>query len=243
MRIALISDIHGNRIALQAVLRDVAKAGVDQLFFLGDVATLGPDPTGSIELLHEQNCVCILGNHDEFMLNPKLAQTYTQADEILTAIDWCRDRLSADHLDFLRSFKPFLPVELGAGQKLLLFHGSPRSHMEVILSTTESSKLDEIFSGHDAQIMAGGHTHIQMLRQHKGALILNPGSVGSPFVEFVNSVPKLLPEAEYAILEVKDNETAVSLKRVPLDRRRLIEAAEASDCPMRDWLIGEYRSW
>ena len=243
MRIALISDIHGNKIALQAVLDNVAKEGVDRLFFLGDVATLGPDPVGAIELLHDQNCLCILGNHDEFMFDSNLAETYTEADEILTAIDWCRDQLSADHLDFLRSFKPLLPVELNENQELLLFHGSPRSHMEVILATTGADDLDEIFSGYDAQILIGGHTHLQMIRQHRGKLIVNPGSVGSPFVEFVQGTPKLLPDAEYAIVESTNEGITVSLKRVSLDRRALIRAAEASDTPMREWLISQYRSW
>jgi len=66
-RIALISDLHGNALALKEVLARIANLGVDQIVCLGDVATLGPDPERVLELVHESNAICILGNHDEFM--------------------------------------------------------------------------------------------------------------------------------------------------------------------------------
>ena len=239
MRIALISDIHGNKIALQAVLDDIAGIGVDQLVCLGDVATLGPDPTGAIRLLQEQNCQCIMGNHDEFLFSPSLIQTYTQAPDVLESIEWCQTQLTSADLDFLRTFEA--TIELDIGTKLSLFHGSPRSHMENILATTPAKELDEMIGGDRSDILVGGHTHIQMMRQHRGLLIVNAGSVGQPFEEFfVGGTPKLLPHAEYAIVESQRGRVNVTLKRLPLEKKTLLTAANLSGNPMRQWLMEQY---
>src|SRR5262245_6343065 len=98
MRVALISDLHGSTIALDAVLADIARCAVDRIVCLGDVATLGPDPKGVLERLGDLGCSCILGNHDAFMLDPGLIHTYTEAPIVVEAVDWCRARLSADEL-------------------------------------------------------------------------------------------------------------------------------------------------
>ena len=77
MRIALISDLHGNEVALKAVLDDIEEVGVDQTICLGDVATLGPRPNAVLSMLRERGYPCILGNHDAFMIDPGLIHTYT----------------------------------------------------------------------------------------------------------------------------------------------------------------------
>src|SRR4051794_15958575 len=105
MRLALISDLHGNELALQAVLRDSKRHGVDQLICLGDVATLGPRPAAVIDILRDFDCPCIMGNHDAFLLDPALIHTYTEFPVIVEAVDWCRDQLSKAHIDFLRTFR------------------------------------------------------------------------------------------------------------------------------------------
>jgi predicted phosphodiesterase len=92
--------------------------------------------------------------------------------------------------------------------------------------------------------MAGGHTHIQMLRQHKGALLVNPGSLGLPFESYVSGgPPRVLGHAEYAMVEsAKDQGVSVTLHRVPVDRAALIAQTERWDNPMRDYLLAQYRS-
>jgi predicted phosphodiesterase len=70
MRIALISDIHGNEVALEAVLKDIKKAGVDQIACLGDVVALGPLPVAVLQMIQDLDCPCVLGNHDAFMIDP-----------------------------------------------------------------------------------------------------------------------------------------------------------------------------
>lgn len=103
MRIALISDIHGNLLALEAVLADARAVGVDRFACLGDVATLGPKPREVLQVLRALGCPCILGNHDAFLLEPELVTRYTQAPVIVEAVDWCRAQLTLEDLAFVRS--------------------------------------------------------------------------------------------------------------------------------------------
>lgn len=243
MRIALISDLHANDVALTAVLEDIARIGVDQTVCLGDVATLGPEPEAILRKLRELECPCILGNHDEFLFNPELIETYTEAPVVVDAVNWCRDRLSNDDLDYLRGFQPSCEIPLNGDSKLLLYHGSPRSHMEDLLATTPPEQLDEMLAGHEAVVLAGGHTHIQMLRQHRGMLIVNPGSVGLPFKEYVGgATPTILAHAEYAIVHARDGAVDVNLRRVPLDKHALVAAFDRSDMPLRGMLVETYAS-
>src|SRR5215470_1942799 len=238
MRVALISDLHANAVALGAVLDDIERAGVDQIVCLGDVATLGPRPDVVLHTLRELGCPCIQGNHDAFLLDAELIHTYTEAPVVVEAVDWCRARLSPAELAFVATFQPSLRLTLDADTTLFLFHGSPRSHMEDLLATTPADELDGMLDGQRATVLAGGHTHIQMLRQHRGMLLVNPGSVGLPFKEFVaGRAPTLLPHAEYAIVDGQGGGVTVTLRRVAVDRAALRAAAQASDNPLRDMLL------
>jgi putative phosphoesterase len=240
MKIALISDLHGNEVALDAVLASIRRGGADQIACLGDVATLGVRPREVLGRLRDLGCLCIMGNHDEFLLEPHMVHDYSEAPIVAAAVDWCRDRLSGDELAFVRGFERRREVDLGTA-KLLLFHGSPRSHMENLLATTPPDELDELLGGETATVMAGGHTHLQLLRQHRGALLVNPGSVGMPFREFVNGrAPKLLPHAEYATVEAGPGGVNVTLHRVDLDRRQLRASAADSDNPLAASLMHEW---
>jgi putative phosphoesterase len=241
MRIAVISDIHGNQVALQAVLANIQRVGVDQLVCLGDVATLGPDPRAVIHTLRELQCPCVLGNHDAFLLDPALLLTYTTAPVIHAAVDWCHEQLTADELTFLRGFRPTIELVIDDLSSLLCFHGSPRSHMDTLLATTPVDALDRLIAGYEAAVLLGGHTHIQMLRQHRGKLIVNPGSVGMPFKEFVTAgAPTLLLHAEYALVEMSDGALSIELRRLPLRKSDLAAAVAASDTPLRDMLLEQY---
>lgn len=241
MRVALISDLHGNELALDAVRRDIARIGVDQVVCLGDVATLGPRPNAVIQALRDMGCPCIMGNHDAFLLDPALIHTYTEAPVVVEAVDWCRDQLSTEELDFLRTFRATFDIDLGHGANLFLFHGSPASHMEDLLVTTPPDELDRLLGGHHATVMCGGHTHVQMLRQHRGTLLVNPGSLGQPFKEYVNGrQPTILAHAEYATIEAHAGGVSVDLRRVALDKAALRAAAQASDNPLSPFLVQQY---
>jgi len=241
MRIALISDIHANEIALEAVLAEIKKVGVDQIVCLGDVATLGPQPKASVEILRDLHCLCIMGNHDAFLIEPELIQAYTDVPVIIQSVDWAREQLSVDDLNFVRTFQPRIEIALDTNLNLLLFHGSPRSNVEDILATTPPEVLDGILAGYTATLMGCGHTHIQMLRQHRGILVVNPGSVGMPFKEHAaGKQPTILVQAEYGIVETKAGTIEVSLRRVPLDKDALRASVMASQDPLRAVQLQQY---
>lgn len=233
MRIALVSDIHGNLVSLEAVLTDINRERVDQIVCLGDVAALGPQPGEVVAQLGALDCTCIMGNHDWDVLNLDLVHkdTDTPTREV-ELIDWCAGQLSEADLNYLRSFQPWIEIPLDAETTLLCFHGSPKSHLDRILATTPAVELDEMLAGHTATLMAGGHTHVQMLRQHEGVWIVNVGSVGCPLQRMpFEGMPRYLPWAEYAIVECLDGSLGIELRRVPMDLEVVKQAALASDMP------------
>jgi putative phosphoesterase len=242
MRLALVSDIHGNGVAFDAVLDDIATADVDEIVCLGDVATLGPQPGHALERLAESGARCVEGNHDAYLTQPGLVETYTKDPLVVSSVAWCRDQLDRHHLDFVAGFASELQIGLGH-VSLLAVHGSPRSHTDDVLATTPPDELDRMLAGRAAshEVLASGHTHIQMLRQHGGTLVVNPGSVGMPFQHYTGGgPPELLRHAEYGILDARDGAVEVSLRRVPFDTDALVRAASACDIPLRDYLVGQY---
>jgi predicted phosphodiesterase len=183
-----------------------------------------------------------MGNHDEFLLDAALVYRYTEDPLIAASVDWCRAQLSRDDLDFIRGFERRMRMELAPGVSALLYHGSPASHLDDLLATTSPEELDRLMSGHVADIMVGGHTHVQMVRQHHGSLLLNPGSVGLAFKDFPEGrEPTLLTHAEYALARADEKGISVTVRRVAFDVKAHREAIACTDHPMRDWLLGQYR--
>jgi hypothetical protein len=125
---------------------------------------------------------------------------------------------------------------------MLCYHGSPSSNVDVILSTTDGEELDKIFEGRSADILAGGHSHIQMLRRHGRQAIINPGSVGNAFLRPFQPgvVPTLLPWAEYAIVSVDSTGWGANLRRVRFDTQAILRLAQSMDIPSRDWKLDMY---
>jgi putative phosphoesterase len=241
MRVALISDLHANLVALEAVLADAARSAVDRIVCLGDVATLGPRPKETLARLRDLGCDCVLGNHDEFLLDAALIRAYTEAAIIVESVEWCRAQLAADDLAFIRSFHRTMELPLEGEAKIFVFHGTPRSHTEDLLAQTPADTVDEMLAGRHATVMAGGHTHIQMLRQHRGILLVNPGSVGMPFREHVTGrAPTILPHAEYAVVESQAGTLAVSLRRVEIDLAKLRDALRGLELPLAPLLLQQY---
>lgn len=225
MRIAVMSDIHANLTALEAVAGDIRQSGADAIICLGDITTLGPCPSACLEFVKELNCQCVMGNHDAFMVNPDLINAYTKVPMIRNMVSWARSCLSRDHIDFIRNFRDRIRIEPDRDSSWLFFHGTPASHMADILSSTLPDKLNTLLDGETAELMACGHTHIQMLRQHRGALIVNPGSVGMPFREYVGGKrPELMPHAEYAVVDKKRGNISVTLKRVNYNQKAFKES-------------------
>ncbi|MBE2198796.1 MAG: metallophosphoesterase family protein [Anaerolinea sp.] len=245
MQIALLSDIHGNLVSLDAVLADVQKQQVDDIVFLGDLATLGPQPREVVARMRSLNCHYISGNHETYLFDPAAMHAYSDDPWLRDAIAWCRQQLSTEDLAFIHSFKPFLEIDLDPTHhqtaKLFCFHGSPRSNADKILATTPRKKLKAMLREHEAAVFAGGHTHIQMMRQHQGILIINPGSVGQPFAQSsFKHTPRVMPWAEYAIVSWEQGVLNVNLRRVPIDLHAVRQATINSALPgkhawMNNW--------
>ena len=110
-----------------------------------------------------------------------------------------------------------------------------------LLAQTPPDVFDEQLGPDRATVMTGGHTHIQMIRQHRGTLVVNPGSVGAPFREFANGgPPTILDHAEYATVEARGRDVAVCLHRVSLPNRELAAAAHNSPNPIAGFLAAAY---
>ena len=145
-RIALISDIHGNEIALRSVIRSIHEQGADELVCLGDVATLGVAPGEVLDMLRYEGCPCIAGNHDDYVLGGPLEDGHAPTSVLRDAILWCRDVLSRPQLEFVRTFEEGITMRLGKHHSLQLFPGSPSSNLVNLLPDTPPEELDELES-------------------------------------------------------------------------------------------------
>lgn len=244
MKIALISDVHANLPALEAALRDINAQGVDMLAFLGDAATLGPSPRETLGLIQSLGCPCILGNHDEAILNPSRAAELQIGKPLIPSLEWGASQLTPADAEFLRSFHPTFPLDLDSASTLLCYHASPLSNTDMLLSTTPDEVVDKYFAGQSAAVLAGGHTHIQMVRKRGTQVIVNPGSVGNAFEQPYtpgSPPPTLLPWAEYAILQAERGVWSVDLRRVPFDIEALRGLIAKSGNPSAPWRLSQYR--
>jgi len=242
MKIALISDIHANLVALEAVLADIQQQEVNEIICLGDVATIGPQPLEVVRKLQEMNCICIKGNHDAALLDPKAAPEYRIAPPLISSLYWCRQKLSDTESSFLDSFKNTHSITLPDGSDLLCFHGSPRSTTDVILPTTSPGDCEQLLGNTHMAYLAGGHTHIQMLRPFGEGLMINPGSVGCAFPRFYEAgeVPVLKPKAEYAIGSFENGDLRTDMRQISFDIPTLKQSVKASDIPLKDWWLSQY---
>lgn len=248
MRIALLSDLHGNDVALEAVLADIGQAQPDRLVCLGDVATNGPQPRDVIARLQRSGCSVVLGNTDADLLNPPPWYAHPDgydlpesARRIFEISHWCREQLSSDDLAYLRTFEPTIEVSLGDGATLLGFHGSPHAATDVIRATTPDEDLERLLDGFRATVMAGGHTHVPMLRRVAQAMLINPGSVGLPFERYgLAGQVKVLPRAQYAVVIWVEGRLEVDFRSIPIDVDTVIRAARETNMPHADWWAGQW---
>lgn len=235
MRVALVSDMHGNMLALEAVLADLEQQAVDRVVCLGDVAATGPKPAEVLARLRELDWPVVQGNTDARLIDADARVTLADDAEFARKIEeidvWCRDQLAPEDIAFARGFQPTIDVPLEGDATLLCFHGSPRSFNDIIWAVTPDAELDEFFAGHSATLLAGGHTHTRLLRRYGAATILNPGSIGMPTDK---------PWAEYAIVESRGQSLSTEFRRVPFDMRQFVAQIRASGMPHAEWLAAEW---
>lgn len=236
MRIALFADTHGNLPATQTALAAIAQARPDQIVCLGDVAMFGPQPREVLGVVAALGCPVVMGNTDAWALDPVPSPDADENTAFYETVEaWGAAQLTTTELAQIQAFRPTISVDLGDGHSLLCYHGSPRSFHEGIAATTSDAALDAIFADAPALICAGGHTHVQMLRRHRHRLIVNPGSVGQPYVLRDDGSAYNPPWAEFALIDYRaPADVQITLHRVPLDVQPILDAAFASGMPMAD---------
>ena len=239
MRVGLISDIHGNLPALEAVLDDLELQQLDRVICLGDIC-FGPQVHECLGRVRELGCPVILGNWDNWSL-----EGFPAADDPVTMMlyeigRWWAEQLTDEDRAFVRTFSPTLEVPLDDAPPLLCFHGSPRSFTDWILASTPDDDLEDMFVGVEATVLLGGHTHLQMLRRYGPSMIVNPGSVGQPFSQWWPREIRVGRWAEYGVIDIDGPRVDVELRRVPYDVDALLRHLAGSAMPHQRWWIDSW---
>lgn len=223
MRLAVISDVHGNAPALDAVLEHIAGERVDAVVLLGDHVSGPIDPKGAAERLMGLKAVAICGNHDRWTVDLGLRGAGA-ADR------FARGQLSPGQLSWLAE----LPATARVGDEVFVCHGTPDDDEMPWLDNfydgrTTTLPSEEEVAGHaagiDSAVILCGHTHIaRTLRLSDGRLIANPGSVGMQLV-------RGSPDAHYAVVEKGRRGWQTALIAVPYDTEAAAKLAEANGFP------------
>ncbi|MBR0932278.1 metallophosphoesterase [Bradyrhizobium jicamae] len=234
MRFAAIADIHGNHLALQAVLSDIRALGISGIVDLGDMVSGPLNARPTIDILMELDAVHLLGNHDRYLIDrphEKMSSwerlTYTQ--------------LEPRHLDWLRT----LPANCIYRDQVFLCHATPDDDEtywldtvlpsgEVLMSSLES--IEAKAAGVPQSLILCAHTHLaRAVRLRDGRLIVNPGSVGSPGYRAGKPHPHVVeagsPDARYAIVERIDGDWEVTFRHIPYDHDAMAELARRNGQP------------
>lgn len=233
MRVGLISDVHGNRIALDAVLAELEREGVDEIVCLGDVV-VGPQPAETLARIRELGCPVVMGNWDAAFLGDMPEPKDEVGKKLVEIGEWWAKSLSSADRDFMQSFAPIYELELD-GRRVVFFHGSPHSYDDWIFSTTPDEELRAMFDGFDVPVLVGGHTHLQMIRRFDESVIVNPGSVGLPFREWWPRPVRISPWAEYGILSGTDGRLSLDLRRTGFDVDAFLALSLESGMPHAQW--------
>ena len=246
MRIAILSDIHGNADALVAVLDDLAGRSVDATLCLGDHLSGPLEARRTADMLMASPVSCIAGNHDRALVT-------TPRSEMGPSDGHAYDQLSGTHIAWLKG----LPASLSVGP-VIAWHGTPASDVEYWLETVEGGRIrladrDTVEARARAStaaigpssLLLCGHTHMpRVIRLKSGATVVNPGSVG--LQGYTDDAPVHIvqvgaPEARYAIAEKRAIGWAVVHHAVPYDTANVVRLACAAGRP--EWASALERGW
>lgn len=229
MRFAFISDIHGNAVALEAVLNDIKKKNVDKIFVLGDLCYRGPNPKESIQLIKGLETDVIKGNADEWVIRGvQEGEVPKNALEIMNKErDWTVSNLDLEDIEYLSVLQSELHIEYG-GIHIHAFHATPNSLFDVVQPFEDDESMVEKLIGNDADIFVYAHIHKPFIRYINGKCIMNLGSVGLPFDG--------LRKASYMILDIAEESFQVSNVRVNYDYTKVIKQIEESNYPNSKFL-------
>jgi|WetSurMetagenome_2_1015567.scaffolds.fasta_scaffold29517_4 putative phosphoesterase len=218
--IAVISDIHGNRWALEEVLKDIKKRDIQKVLNLGD-SLYGPlDPNGTAEILLKENIISISGNEDRIIIED------IPEEKISTTLKYVRSNLNNEHISWLKNLKSSMILS----NEIFLCHGTPTRDNEYLLEKVEikgvslkkPDELSILLKEINEKIILCGHSHIQnSILLPNGKLIVNAGSVGLPAYSDDDPFPYKMeagtPHANYTILKRKLIHYQVENISVPYD--------------------------
>lgn len=249
MKYAIISDIHGNSIGLDAVFTAIeAQGGVDGWFVLGDHCTIGADPIGVIERLQQLSNVHIIkGNTDHYIANnyldyppPSIEEALHDADKISILADvnrgfgWTQGMITAaGYFDWVANLPVEIRLTLPDGTKLLLVHARPKYFDGWGMTLIDSDELvAENFACEDDLILVG-HVHWAQERRVNGKHIFNPGSVGNPIGDSLF--------AHYAILDVDESGYRIAHHQAQYDTEAVLTQLEMANHPASEYISHFYR--
>jgi predicted phosphodiesterase len=234
MRFAAIADVHGNYLALEAVVADIRAQGIDGIVNLGDMASGPLDARRTMDALMALDAVHVLGNHDRYLIDrpPEKMGSWDRP---------AHAQLDAAHLGWLRAVPP---VRIFRDQ-VFLCHATPDSDevywLETVLpdGTVRMSSpeaIEKIAGSITQPLILCGHSHIaRAIRLGDGRLVVNPGSVGSPGYRDTHPFPHVMeagsPDARYAILEYVDGAWHATFRQVPYDHDAMAALARQNGEP------------
>jgi len=221
MPIALLSDVHGNLPALQAVLDELEGIQHDRIVVTGDLAA-GPFPRETLDLLVSlgERARFVRGNADREMIEPP-------ADGMSPMAAWAAERLTEEQRDFLAVLPESLVLEVDGLGPTLFCHGSPRTDEEILTVQTPEARLRDAVSGVRERTVTCGHTHMQFDRTVDGFRVVNPGSIGLPY--------EGAPGAYWAVLGPD-----VEFRRTDYDLEHTAALVRAAEYPEADEFVAEY---
>lgn len=244
MRIAIIADIHGNPLALDAVLADIQRrGGVDGYWVLGDLCAIGYDPAGVLDRLAElPNALFVRGNADRYVsTGERPGPTFEQATkdpraipivaEVAGSFGWTQGFVEArGWMPWLKALPTEHRLTLPGGQRLLLVHSTPNSDDDMGLNPGRSDEeCQSEIEGCEADLICVGHFHMTMDRRLNGVRVINPGAVSNNFAFDLR--------AGYAILSATSTDYDLTFYRVDYDLQAAIDAAKRSSNPGVDYVV------
>ncbi len=227
MRVAIFSDVHSNLPALEAVLDDIRRQGVDRTYCLGDLVGYAPFPNEVIDLLRREGIPTVMGNYDDGVGfdREECGCAYRDPEERRLgdiSFAWTKARVTPENKAFLRGLHREIRFEAD-GKRFLLVHGSPRRINEYLFEDRPLSSFQRIAEAAKADVIVYGHTHRPYTKTVDGVLFVNVGSAGKP--------KDGDPRACYALIEVGEGRVEVTFRRVPYDVARVASAIRQSELP------------
>jgi predicted phosphodiesterase len=225
MRIAVISDIHGNQVAFETVLEDLShQPKVDQLIIAGDLCLNGPRPREVLEIVQGLHCPVIQGNVDvEVVTNAP-----DKSEKKRNTAAWTQEQIGQAGIDYLASLPTSYRVANPSGSDLLVVHANPLNLEDAIFPNAPDSMLEHLLGALDPAIgaLAFGHLHIAYTRRWRHLLLADVASCGLPRDEDLR--------AAYGILTWQDGAWEAEIRRVPYDVKAVVKQIKTGGMPNPD---------